>query len=291
MNRSDLKTQFEQAGYAIARNLFSLEEATTYRAHYMQLRQAGSYAQDLVNQWDEGAHDPLRQYPRMFNMHHWDKVSLRWLLHPRLRQALTEMLGREPYAIQTMLYFKPPGARGQALHQDQYYLRAQPGTSIAAWMALDPTDEQNGCLQLVPGTQDLPLICPVEANQDESFTTIVVPLPEGFSPIPIRLQPGDVLFFNGQIVHGSYPNASPDRFRRSLIGHYIEGHARQVTAFDHPVYRMDGTPVTDMGVSPDGGECGVWVDQGEEHLVDVNQVYRSGSLATEPLISPGATTD
>ena len=40
------------------------------------------------------------------------------------------LLGREPYAAQTMFYFKPPGARGQALHQDQTPLRVQPGTCL-----------------------------------------------------------------------------------------------------------------------------------------------------------------
>ncbi|MCB0108819.1 MAG: phytanoyl-CoA dioxygenase family protein, partial [Caldilineaceae bacterium] len=173
---------------------------------------------------------------------------------------------------------------GQALHQDQYYLRARPGTSIAAWMALDPIDEANGCLQMVPNTQDLPLICPEQADEAASFTTIAVPLPPGLQPVPMILAPGDVLFFNGQIIHGSFPNTTRDRFRRSLVGHYIEGHAQQVAAFDHPVLRMDGTVVTEMAASPDGGECGVWVDHDGRHLVEINQLYETaGALETLPL--------
>ncbi|MEZ4710209.1 MAG: phytanoyl-CoA dioxygenase family protein [Caldilineaceae bacterium] len=284
MNLLELGQEFKQNGYAIARALFSAAEAAFYRDHYMALRQAGGYAGDLVNQWDDGARDPLQRYPRMFNMHHWDEVSRQWLLDERIRRCMVAMLDREPYAIQTMLYFKPPGARGQALHQDQYYLRARPGTSIAAWMALDPIDEANGCLQMAPGTQELPLICPVEADENASFTTIAVPLPPGLQPLPMILEPGDVLFFNGQIIHGSFPNTTRDRFRRTLVGHYIEGHAQQVAAFDHPVLRMDGAEVTEMGRSPDGGECGVWVDRDGQHLVDINQLYTTaGALETLPL--------
>jgi ectoine hydroxylase-related dioxygenase (phytanoyl-CoA dioxygenase family) len=68
---------------------------------------------------------------------------------PPDRRALTTLLdGVEPFAVQTMLYFKPPGARGQAVHQDQYYLRVDPGTRIAAWQALDRCDEENGCLEV-----------------------------------------------------------------------------------------------------------------------------------------------
>jgi phytanoyl-CoA hydroxylase len=282
MNHIELRDQFRQEGYGIARGLFSAEETIAYREHYMQVRETGHYPHDLVNQWDEGENDPLKRYPRLFNMHRWDDMSRQWLLHPRLRQCLNSMLGRDPYAIQTMLYFKPPGARGQALHQDQYYLRAHPGTSIAAWMALEETDEANGCLQLVPGTQHAPLVCPVEAEEAESFTTIAVPLPAGMSPIPMRLAPGDVLFFNGQIIHGSFPNSTTERFRRALVGHYVEGQAEQVAEFDHPVLRMDGTVATEMGISPNGGECGVWVDKDGDHLVDITQLYESGTLETKP---------
>ena len=69
---------------------------------------------------------------------------------------------------------------------------------------------------------------------------------------------GDVLFFNGQLVHGSLPNATTNRFRRALIGHYIAGEAEAVSQWYHPVLRMDGTPV-EFGISERGGTCGVWV--------------------------------
>ena len=76
-----------------------------------------------------------------------------------------------------MYYFKPPGARGQALHQDQYYLRVQPGTCIAAWMAVDRCDRETGCLQVVPDTRDTPVLCTEQADHDASFTNLMVPLP------------------------------------------------------------------------------------------------------------------
>ena len=78
-----------------------------------------------------------------------------------------------------MLYFKPAGARGQALHQDNFYLRAQPGTCLAAWMALDPCDEANGCMQIVPGSHRWPLLCTEKADTGASFTDVTVPLPPG----------------------------------------------------------------------------------------------------------------
>jgi ectoine hydroxylase-related dioxygenase (phytanoyl-CoA dioxygenase family) len=172
-----------------------------------------------------------------------------------------------------MLYFKPPGARGQALHQDQYYLRVQPGTCIAAWMALDDCDEENGCLQVVPGTHTLPVLCPTEANTQESFTDVTVPLTPDMKPEPVIMKAGDVFFFNGQLIHGSFPNRSTTRFRRALIGHYIMADARQVATYYHPVLHFNGKEVS-LDTSEDGGQCGVWVEADGTpvvEMVDVNK--------------------
>lgn len=262
--------QFEERGYTIARGLFSPDEVAHYREHYMELRAAGSYPGDSVGV-DISSDDPLKRFPRMIHMHRWDETSLQWLLDARINRWLTALTGIEPYAVQTMLYFKPAGARGQALHQDQYYLRVQPGTCLAAWMALDDCDVENGCLQVVPETHNAPLLCTVEADTTQSFTDVTVPLGAGMSAVPVELKAGDVLFFNGQLVHGSFPNTSQERFRRSLIGHYIVGDAEKVAEFYHPALRMDGS-VVELDASERGGACGVWVERDGTPVVEMQTV-------------------
>jgi phytanoyl-CoA hydroxylase len=39
------------------------------------------------------------------------------------------------------------------------------------------------------------------------------------------MEPGDVLFFGGLTIHGSYPNTTADRFRRGFICHFVGEHA------------------------------------------------------------------
>jgi hypothetical protein len=82
------------------------------------------------------------------------------------------------------------------------------------------------------------------------------------------MHPADVLFFNGQLVHGSTPNNSKDRFRRSLIGHYIVGEAREVHRYYHPALRMDGSPV-ELAESVAGGTCGTWVGAAGEAVLEM----------------------
>ena len=259
--------QFAEQGYCIVRGLFSPEEVEQYRDHFMKLRKRGDYPGDFAGD-ALTSNDPLKAYPRMIHMHRWDDASLNWMTDPRLDACMTGLLGRSPYAVQTMIYFKPPGARGQALHQDNFYLRAQPGTCVAAWMALDPCDEANGCLQVVPGSHDWPTLCTEKADTSVSFTDVTVPVPPDAEILPIVMAPGDVLFFNGQIVHGSLPNITTDRFRRALIGHYIQGEANQVAQFYHPALRMDRTPLV-LDISQGGGACGVWVEQDGELQIEM----------------------
>jgi phytanoyl-CoA hydroxylase len=254
-----MKHAFDRDGFAVARGLFPAEEARRLRGHFMTLRRRGSFPDDLVGV-QPGSRDPLRRYPRMAQMHRWDDVTLRWLLDRRIADLLTALLGAEPYAVQSMLYFKPPGSRGQAVHQDNFYLRAEPGTCVAAWMALDRADEDNGCLLVVPGSHRWPILCTSKADTRVSFTDVTVPVPATYAAQPVVMDPGDVLFFTGSLVHGSNPNTTRDRFRRALIGHYIQGEAETVAAYYHPVLRMDGSTVR-LEVSEGGGPCGEWTEE------------------------------
>jgi phytanoyl-CoA hydroxylase len=269
LSTSELQ-MYHELGYLVCRQLFSAEEVEHLRNHYMDLRSKGSYPGDFEGV-DPQSSDPLKRYPRMIHMHRWDEVSLKWLLDARIANVLTQIAGKAPFAVQTMLYFKPPGARGQAMHQDQYYLRVKPGTCLAAWLALDDCDEENGCMQVVPGSHRWPLLCTEQADTRLSFTDVTVPLPNSTKIDAVRMQAGDVLFFNGQLVHGSLPNVSQERFRRALIGHYIEGKAEAVHQFYQPVLKMDGTALS-IDESTGGGPCGIWVEQNGAPSIEMSTV-------------------
>jgi hypothetical protein len=260
---------YQNNGYVVIPGLFSPVEVARLLDHYMTLRQAGPHPHDDTGV-DIGSDDPIKRYPRMIQPNRWDELSRRWMLDERLKLCLTRLLGNEPYAAQTMVYFKPPGSRGQALHQDNYYLRVHPGTCMAAWLALDRCDEANGCMQVVPGSQTWEILCTEDADTRVSFTSVTVPLPSGQEVRPVLMEAGDVLFFNGSIVHGSYPNTTPDRFRRSLVGHYVEGTSEQVSKGYQPLWRMDGTTLELESSELEGSLCGVWVERDGAPVIELS---------------------
>lgn len=257
----DELSQFRRDGYFIARQLFSPEEVAEIRDTFMAQAANGPVPGLSDGHYQkEATDDPLKFYPRMMHPHkHADKpvgpLARRALLDPRLQSILTELIGEEPAAAQSMFYFKPPGARGQDLHQDNFYLRVAPGTCMAAWLAVDDADAENGGMMVVPGSGDLDIACPGESDPTVSFTNHHVPVPKGLETLQTNLKAGDVLFFNGSIIHGSLPNTSRDRFRRALIFHYVPRSSAEVSGGYRPLLTFGGDEIT-IDDATGGGPCG-----------------------------------
>src|SRR5690606_26656700 len=143
-----LKTDFDRDGFAVARGLFSPEEMDVLRDTFMEANKDGpveglsevrrTKVDGRIDGYDRS--DPLPVYPRMMQPHRYPQLPVgvlarRYMLDARLKPVLEACMEDEPVAVQSMFYFKPPGARGQDLHQDNFYLRVKPGTCCAAWIA------------------------------------------------------------------------------------------------------------------------------------------------------------
>jgi ectoine hydroxylase-related dioxygenase (phytanoyl-CoA dioxygenase family) len=253
-------------GYLVVRGLLNTEEVAEIRQAFENL---SAEPTPVDGHWhpksdEEAAGDPLKRYPRVLQPHRFMPLAERYMLHERIGRVLTTLFQDQPIATQSMFYFKPKGAKGQALHQDNYYLRVKPHTCIAAWCAIDPSLPENGGMTLVPGTQDLEIACPKlgdatpEHVLKDSFTSDYVAPPEGREAVPCVMEPGDVLFFNGSVIHGSTPNTHPTLWRRSFICHYMPEAAQEISGYYHTygLWDFSGQRV-DRHFSPeDGGPCG-----------------------------------
>jgi len=261
--------QFRRDGFLPVRQVFSPHEIAEIRDTFMDVARNGpveglSEGTGNLNRGGTAQYapsDPLSFYPRMMHPHRHHELpigplSTRYMLDPRFYPYLHAGFAEEPVAVQSMFYFKPPGARGQAAHQDNFYLRVKPKTCMAAWIAVDDADPENGGMFVVPGSNRGDIICPGKADSARSFTTEFVDLPAGMKEVPTHLKAGDVLFFNGSLIHGSQPNTSKTRFRRALIFHYVPRASVELSPwYQHPT-RFDGTEV-EIPKAIGGGPCGV----------------------------------
>lgn len=255
------REQYERDGVVQVEGLLDAAETATIREAFMEQVERDRTAVGAIGEVDEN--DVLARYPRFMQPHRRPDLAIgqlarTYLSDPRIVETLTDLVG-PVYGAQSMFYFKPPTARGQAMHQDNYFLRAHPETCLAAWIAVDDCDAENGALSVVPGSHTMEVVCPEEADAEESFTSGLVRPPEGMEAVQTVMAAGDVLFFHGSLVHGSLPNTSADRFRRSLILHFVPQASVEISRFYLPLV----DPVTGADVTIDeatgGGPCGdVW---------------------------------
>ena len=139
------KRQFETEGFLVVKGLFTEEQLEEIDRTFDNISLQvvpGHFEPDLQMK----AIDPLKRYPRVMHPHRFNETAKRYMLHRPVMDVLADLYEEEPLAAQSMFYYKPPGARGQALHQDNFYLKVEPGNCIAAWTAIDSADEETaGC--------------------------------------------------------------------------------------------------------------------------------------------------
>lgn len=245
---------FEENGYVISRGMFTTDEVLAIKDRFDAL---GENGEGVPGYWepDFHSHDPLKRYPRVMFPNRWDNFTKAQMLKPEVGDALERLMGETPIACQAMYYFKPPGSPGQSLHQDNFYLAVQPTTCYAAWTAIDPAFPDNGGLYVVPGTHNLDVQCPDVEELVRTKSTNLVEPPKGMRAVPAELEPGDTLFFNGSLIHGSKRNKTEDTWRRSLICHYMPESSVEINGHYLPVFGFDGKAL-DYQAADAGGPCG-----------------------------------
>jgi len=250
------KEHFAENGYCVVDGLFSAAEISEIEAFFEEYRHVGGKVFDGDSAYEEI--DPTKRQLRAMHPHRYSARAQAWALQPRVIEVLTVLLGRPPLLAQTMYYFKPPGAKGQGMHQDNFYLLSSPATCIAAWTAIDAATLENGCLYVAPGSHRKPILCPAGEidpwmNYGDSH---IKPFPRDVRPIPVEVPLGSTMFFSGNLIHGSGPNRTTDRSRRTFIGHYIDDASEQVSRFYHPVLNARGETVSNLHIPTGGGPCG-----------------------------------
>jgi hypothetical protein len=185
-------------------------------------------------------------WQRAHMLHRVLPIHERFLLHPRTLDVLEGLIGPDVLALQSMLFFKQPGQPGQGFHQDSYYIPTLPDTLCGAWVALDPANEENGCMWMSIGSQHEPIypdddtetnnangdrvladLEPImHASHPDVHKNTLSKVGARYTEVKAEVQPGDVIFFGGHILHRSHPNRSRTQSRRSFVGHYCNANSQ-----------------------------------------------------------------
>ena len=213
---------------------------------------------DLLPTEDVGAfldHDRALegQRPSGLQSHQVDDQYAAIARHPSVVSKVRQLIGGAPRVVQTMYMAKrPEGGTGVALHQDTHYIRNEPNTLMACWMAFSETGPENGGLVVVPGSHRRGLLDAGrvrESDQHADWENVyAMKGPDGreweetmtshdihaYGPDDVEyleVGPGGGVFFSSLTVHGSYANQTTDRPRLAFATHYVRE--------DTWVYRAD----------------------------------------------------
>lgn len=243
--------KFRQDGFLIVRGLVPPADVRDLLAHTEDLLY-GRISVEGVDPPAAGAtaRELEARLLRIHMLHERLPIWERFLLHPRVLDVVEALAGPDVLAMQTMLFIKAPGANGQGFHQDSYYIPTFPDSLIGAWIALDRADTDNGCMWMAKGSQNEPIYPPASgygygdwgleditevsgvgghSNDDADPLNELKPLAKPYEEAPVILDPGDVAFFGGHILHRSLSNKTKDRFRRAFVNHYC--NARSYTSW------------------------------------------------------------
>lgn len=237
-------------GYLIVRGLVASEDIAAMRPFAMDLLHGRIAIPGAPPPASQEPQELYRRFSRIHMLHRQFEPAERYLLYPRVLDVLQALMGPDVLALQTMLFFNPPGQGGQGWHQDAYYITTYPETLIGVWIALDRADEENGCLYVTPGSHTEPIYPTPERDHlyaeeafddlgtvqnvsslDEEANTLTKVARSYPDPIPCIVEPGDVIFFHSHLLHRSYPNRTVDRFRRAFVSHYC--NARSWVPWNH----------------------------------------------------------
>jgi ectoine hydroxylase-related dioxygenase (phytanoyl-CoA dioxygenase family) len=150
--------------------------------------------------------------------------------NPIIVKILEILQGVEVCALMSQVLFKRVGTERSAQawnpHQDNSYPRAKDGTYITINIFLSDADRENGCLYLYPGSHKEGLFPfePVLSYHEKPGMNPgnnIKHIPDRYVKMDLLLKKGDVLIMNGNLVHGSYPNASSCRSRPLFSVSYI----------------------------------------------------------------------
>lgn len=175
------------------------------------------------------------------------------LWNPRFVVAASQLLGNRAVRFwHDQLFCKPARHGGVvAWHQDySYWTRTGPIQHLTCWTGLDDANEENGCLQYVPGSHRWKLLnkTALAGDMEGLYEHLDDEQKEQFAnKVPIEMRAGYGTFHHPLLVHGSYANRSERARRAFVLNVFADGTRSNVNE-----QLLEGVPAVEAGRKMEG---------------------------------------
>jgi hypothetical protein len=156
----------------------------------------------------------------------------RLIRHPRLIEAVSQMIGPDLLVWSCGFFIKEAGSRSYvSWHQDLNYWGLDGDREVTAWFALTPATVENGCMRFVPGSHRKKDVPHVDSFAPDNLLTrgqeIAVEVDEA-SAVDVLLRAGQASFHHGHMFHASGPNGTNSR-RLGVAIRFVAPSMKQIS--------------------------------------------------------------
>ena len=228
-------SDFKEKGFCVINNLFNSDIIDTLSSEFdrivSQLQKSG---ENINARWSsELTKDIEQSETQVIHTHNVQSYSAEMMAMIQSKIFLDnveKLIGPDIILHHSKLFLKPPG-NGSAfpLHQDWSYFPTEKNSMIAAVIHLSESDEEMGCMRIVPGSHKLGTR---EKTDGHSFVKGIHDRYQLEDAEPIIAEPGDVVFFHCCSLHGSMQNVSK-RPRKTVLVQLYSGSDRVVDGNRH----------------------------------------------------------
>ena len=228
--------QFKQEGYLkIDGRVTNDEHLNVLREHYDNLfsQKRGTIGEGLRNlavvgesEGDEDA-DREEEMLQIMEMWRYDEEYRKLLYHEPLLDIAESLIGSDIQLFHDQALYKPAFHGGEVYwHQDNAYWQCDPPNLVSIWIALDDADEENGCMNVIPGSYIEGLAAHGRAKSEKGNLPALLQVDADIDrAVPVPVEAGSAMVHHCMTLHQTNPNRS-SRDRRAMVIHYMPSGTR-----------------------------------------------------------------
>jgi ectoine hydroxylase-related dioxygenase (phytanoyl-CoA dioxygenase family) len=167
------------------------------------------------------------------NRHFEEEFIWRLASDERVLDVIESVIGPNVMLGATHIFCKHPDPKADqfvAWHQDVTYWGLTPPVAHTAWIAIDDSDLENGCMLVMPGSHTEGLLEHGKSAHEGNLLSVnqevsAALFEEGKSE-PLELKAGQISVHHGALLHASQPNLS-NRRRCGLTVRFVDPSVKQ----------------------------------------------------------------
>lgn len=206
----DQLRSFYERGYIGPFDVFTPEQMRDFKEDLLAIENTESKTYGFVTPRDRHF-----EMPRLWN----------YIRNPAVTDRIAQLLGPDLLCWRSQVFYKGPHSPAIQWHQASTFMvedYQDPAVfpadrdslfQITAWIAVDESTTENGCIRFAVGTHDR--IRPIKFGGEEGFYNAAFSLDFDESEhevVEVPCKPGQMILFTERCIHGSAPNTT-DRHR------------------------------------------------------------------------------